>query len=308
MGGLVTTRDAGMAVPDWPSTYGYNLFLYPWQSWLFGPWDLFIEHGHRLLGAVVGLVTIGFAFLAWRADARRWLHALAIVAIVAVIAQGVLGGLRVMQNERTLAMIHGCLGPAFFAFCAALAVVTSSWWRTVERRRVTGRGAALGRLALSVAALSYVQLVLGASIRHLPRGFTTETFRTSVLAHLFLALVLVITATALVANVLRYHRHSKPLVRAAIVLGLLFACQPVLGAAAWVTNYGWPAWAADYTWTGAYVVTAQGFSQAAVTTAHQATGSLIVAVSVVTALCAFRQLHVQPQSVAFFTFGLEAIA
>ena len=49
VGGLVTTTQAGMAVPDWPNTYGYNLFLYPWQTWLFGPWDLFIEHGHRLL-------------------------------------------------------------------------------------------------------------------------------------------------------------------------------------------------------------------------------------------------------------------
>ena len=56
VGGLVTTYDAGMAVPDWPNTYGYNLFLYPWQTWLSGPWDLFIEHGHRLLGALVGMI------------------------------------------------------------------------------------------------------------------------------------------------------------------------------------------------------------------------------------------------------------
>ena len=55
VGGLVTTYDAGMAVPDWPTTYGYNLFLYPWQTWLAGPWDLFIEHGHRLLGSLGGL-------------------------------------------------------------------------------------------------------------------------------------------------------------------------------------------------------------------------------------------------------------
>ncbi len=54
IGGLVTTYDAGMAVPDWPNTYGYNLFLYPWQTWVSGPWNLFIEHGHRLFGAVVG--------------------------------------------------------------------------------------------------------------------------------------------------------------------------------------------------------------------------------------------------------------
>ena len=63
VGGLVTTTDAGMAVPDWPSTFGYNMFLYPWQSWLAGPWDLFVEHGHRLLASSVGLMTIGLVIV-----------------------------------------------------------------------------------------------------------------------------------------------------------------------------------------------------------------------------------------------------
>src|SRR5438105_1159735 len=68
VGGLVTSYDAGMAVPDWPTTFGYNPFLYPWATWIFGPWDLFIEHGHRLLGAVVGLLTIALAVALWRRD------------------------------------------------------------------------------------------------------------------------------------------------------------------------------------------------------------------------------------------------
>jgi cytochrome c oxidase assembly protein subunit 15 len=58
VGGLVTTTDSGMAVPDWPNTYGYNLFLYPWKSWITGPWALFLEHSHRLIGATVGMITI----------------------------------------------------------------------------------------------------------------------------------------------------------------------------------------------------------------------------------------------------------
>ena len=70
VGGLVTTYDAGMAVPDWPGTYGYNLFLYPWQSWLAAPWDLFIEHGHRLLGSVAGLVSIALVVAVLLTDRR----------------------------------------------------------------------------------------------------------------------------------------------------------------------------------------------------------------------------------------------
>ena len=104
VGGLVTTTDAGMAVPDWPNTYGYNMFLYPWESWLLGPWDLFIEHGHRLLGALVGMVTIALMVVVLKKDARSWMRKLVIVALVAVIAQGILGGVRVRLNDVTLAM------------------------------------------------------------------------------------------------------------------------------------------------------------------------------------------------------------
>lgn len=116
VGGLVTSYDAGMAVPDWPSTYGYNLFLYPWQTWLFGPWDLVIEHGHRLLGALAGVVTILLNVSVWRCDHRRWMRWIALTALLLVIGQGLLGGARVHFDQRTIAMIHGCVGPSFFAF------------------------------------------------------------------------------------------------------------------------------------------------------------------------------------------------
>jgi len=84
VGGLVTTYEAGMAVPDWPGTYGYNLFLYPWQTWLSGPWDLLIEHGHRLLGALVGFVSLLCCGWVWWWDERthvRWLIAYAAIAL-----------------------------------------------------------------------------------------------------------------------------------------------------------------------------------------------------------------------------------
>src|SRR3954447_19950355 len=88
VGGLVTSYDAGMAVPDWPGTYGFNLLLYPWQTWIAGPWDLFIEHGHRLLGAAAGLLAIGLLVAVLITDRRRWLVQAALGALALVILQG----------------------------------------------------------------------------------------------------------------------------------------------------------------------------------------------------------------------------
>ena len=122
MGGLVTTYGAGMAVPDWPSTYGYNLFLYPLGSWL-EVWDVFLEHGHRLLGSLVGLVTIVLVLLLWRRDRRRALWWMAGVALVLVCLQGVLGGLRVVGSKVSEATILGVPAPAFLCGAAAALVL-----------------------------------------------------------------------------------------------------------------------------------------------------------------------------------------
>src|SRR4051812_35342650 len=128
VGGLVTTYDAGMAVLDWPGTYGYNLLRYPWQTWLAGPWDLFIEHGHRLLGAAAGVLSIALLLTVLLTERRRWLMAAACGALALVILQGLLGGMRVLLDQRLVAMIHACVGPLFFAYLAAVIVATSRWW------------------------------------------------------------------------------------------------------------------------------------------------------------------------------------
>src|SRR5436853_6904454 len=88
VGGLVTTYDAGMAVPDWPGTYGYNLLLYPWTTWIAGPWDLFIEHGHRLLGATSGFITIGLVVTAYATKQSPAVRIATVVALLLVISQG----------------------------------------------------------------------------------------------------------------------------------------------------------------------------------------------------------------------------
>lgn len=302
VGGLVTTYKAGMAVPDWPTTYGYNPFLYPLATWLHGSWDIFIEHGHRLWGTVVGCVTIGFVASAWLQDGRRWLRYCAWGALAAVIFQGVLGGMRVRLDETLLARIHGCVGPAFFAYATLLAVFTSGWWRRVaEQRPADARQApgssgrisspiagALVRLACATALLAYVQIVLGSLLRHVPLGTGPATFRAAVWAHVLMAIVLTIEVLWLSARTCYAERRQGRLVRPALALGLLVLGQLSLGAGTWVQKYGWPTWAADAAWTAGgtvldYTVTSGSRVQAWITTLHVATGSLILATTVMLA-------------------------
>lgn len=287
VGGLVTTYDAGMAVPDWPTTYGYNLFLYPWQTWLFGPWDLFIEHGHRLFAATVGLLTIALAVAILKADARRWMRWLALIAVAGVILQGVLGGLRVVLDERLLAQIHGCVGPAFFALTAALATLTSKRWCS-DSLAIQNPKSKIQNLPTTTAALVYVQIVLGSQLRHVQVTADATMFRIAVWFHLLVAAAVAGHILMLWLRTCREPAAGAWLRRPVNVLVALVGCQLLLGCGAWVVNYGWPAWLADYGWAANYVVRRESFSQAITTTAHVAIGSLILGISVVLALRAWR--------------------
>ena len=157
LGGLVTNTGAALAVPDWPSTFGYNMLLFPWARMAGG---ILYEHSHRLAGAVVGLLTLGLAAALWPAGGRlRWLG---VTAAVTVVAQGVLGGLRVVLLEDTLAIVHGSLAQAFFALLSAIALLTS------RAAAVPLRGAdpAVRRVAFAAAAAVYLQIVFGALLTH----------------------------------------------------------------------------------------------------------------------------------------------
>ncbi|MCH5377215.1 MAG: COX15/CtaA family protein [Planctomycetes bacterium] len=280
VGGLVTTYDAGMAVPDWPATYGYNLFLYPYKTWLLGPFDLFIEHGHRLLGAVVGLVAIGIVLVAYFRDPRRWVFALALGLLAAVIFQGVLGGMRVVLGDRTLAMVHGCVGPAFFALCVVVAGVTSRmWWQPPTAKDAEARaiGYPLLCLGASLVAISYLQLVLGAQIRHVQPTTPPGRFTTTVAQHVMIA-VLLWGLSAIAAWRLR-RCGDMTLSRPGMVLVGLVGLQILLGVGTWVVNYGWPAFLGTVPGSTGYLIQAKGFVDSIVVTAHVATGSLILAVS-----------------------------
>lgn len=159
-GGLVTNTGAALAVPDWPTTFGYNMFLYPWSRMVGG---VFYEHSHRLIGAVVGLLTLGLAALLWRQRAElRWLG---LGAVAAVIVQGVLGGLRVLLVRETLAIVHGCLAQAFFGLIVVIAFLTSSRARAIPATI----DPSLRPLALLTLAVIYLQIVFGAFLTHLGR-------------------------------------------------------------------------------------------------------------------------------------------
>ena len=292
VGGLVTTTDAGMAVPDWPSTYGYNMFLYPWQSWLAGPWDLFVEHGHRLLASFVGMLTIGWVIVLWRTHERRWLRHLSWAALALVIFQGVLGGMRVLLDERTLALLHGCTGPLFFALTVAMVVFTSQSWTMGATGSASADSAAglVRRLAVATCILVYLQLVFGAVLRHVPVDSDPGAFMLAVRFHLFMAGVLVLHVLLLTWSVIRHFRAVRPLVRLVLALCGLIALQLVLGAGTWIVKFAMPNWAAPWWPFAPFAIQADGWFQTNMITAHVAVGSLLLATSVAIALIALRSL------------------
>jgi cytochrome c oxidase assembly protein subunit 15 len=159
-GGLVTNTGAALAVPDWPTTFGHNMFLYPWSGMVDG---VFYEHSHRLLGALVGVLTLALAAALWPRGGR--LRALGVVAVAGVILQGVIGGLRVILLTDGLAMVHGPLAHAFFALVVALALLTSARMATPA----PALAGATRALALAGAALIYLQIVFGALLTHAGR-------------------------------------------------------------------------------------------------------------------------------------------
>src|SRR6478672_8800440 len=120
MGALVTTKDAGMAFPDWPNSDGHNMLFYPW---LKSAGAKFLEHGHRLAGIVIGLASIALVVVARRSEPRGWVRGLAYGVLTAVVAQGILGGQRVLLDERRLAFVHGSFAALVLALMATVAVV-----------------------------------------------------------------------------------------------------------------------------------------------------------------------------------------
>jgi len=162
VGGLVTSKGAGMSVPDWPTTYGYNMFLFPYSRWVGG---IFWEHSHRLIASGVGFLTLILAGVTFWKEKRPWVRGLAVAAVLAVVVQGVLGGLRVTLYKDQIGIFHTALAQSFFGLLLVISAVTG---RGFLNGAWTGDpiASSFRRLGIAALCLTYFQLGIAATIRH----------------------------------------------------------------------------------------------------------------------------------------------
>ena len=173
LGGLVTSHEAGMSVPDWPTTYGYNMFFFPISKWVGG---VFYEHTHRLLASAVGFMTTILAVWLWVKDPRKWLRWLGVAAFLLVVAQGILGGLRVRENMAVLGVFHGAVAQTFLVLTCAIALFTSRRWINFSPAKSDFVPRGLRNHVLYVTILIFLQLLVGATMRHQHAGLAIHDF------------------------------------------------------------------------------------------------------------------------------------
>lgn len=268
VGGSVTSFGVGMAVPDWPTTFGINMFLYNFWNDSLG---VQLEHSHRLYGAAVGLATLVLAAWLFAFDSRRWVKGLGLTALLAVITQGVMGGFRVSLISTTLAALHGGFGQACFGLIVALAVVTGRVWQ--EAAPPSADPSKLRVWSLVALLLIFGQIAVGAWFRHF-RGLD------ALAAHAILAVIILGVSHALAAKVRRAGAPASALFPSAVAQAVLATLQVTLGLLSlWLIL---PLGGNPRTPT---------LWEAMTRTAHQTTGALLLASSVVLALRARRHLR-----------------
>lgn len=262
-GGLVTSNDAGLSVPDWPLSYGK---LMPTMEG-----NIFYEHGHRMVATTVGLLTIGMAIWLTRAERRRWLKNLGWISLAAVVAQGVLGGMTVIfMLPKPVSIGHACLAQLFFSTTVAIALFTSASWKHGAQIVDDNGAPPLHWLALAAAACVFLQLALGASVRHDAIGVLPH------IAGAFIATGMVLWITV---RVLMRHAGHEALRRSALALLSITFLQVFVGIAAYMSRLA----TADAPQPMPVMV---GF-----TVAHVAVGALTMAASIVLAIQIFRHVR-----------------
>ena len=260
---MVTSKGVGLAVPDWPTTFGYNMFLFPVSKWIGG---IFFEHTHRLIASAVGFLTIILAIWLWRGEDREWVRNLGLIAVASVVLQGVLGGLRVTMLKNEIGIFHACLAQAFLGLLVVIAVVTTNFWRSLanvfaDQKKI----GPIKMIALVTTSAIYVQLALGATMRHQHRDLSILDFPTAngawipdtsanalakinawrdaralsdvtafqvwlQMAHRFLAMIIAVAVFAFCFQVWKHTSQVTSLKRLSIWWLVLLFCQLTLGA------------------------------------------------------------------------------
>jgi len=256
------------------------MFLFPWSQMMGG---VFYEHSHRLLGAAVGLVTIALAAALWLSEPRGWLRWLGVAALLAVILQGVLGGLRVLLVEDGIAIVHGALAQAFFGLAVCLALFTSPSWGAAAVP--SSDAAPLRRLALLTTGVVYLQIVFGAFLTH---------FGARLDGHLLGAAALAVLVPALALRIRRAHGDRKALVLPARFLLALLVVQLFLGLGAYAGRF-----------TDLVLPPYFGLAFPVI---HRFTGGLLLAASLVLTLRCHRLLSPPEARVAGRVFSREVAA
>src|SRR5438067_6299256 len=262
-GGMVTSKNVGLAVPDWPTTFGYNMFLCPVSKWVGG---ILFEHTHRLMGSLVGFLSIILAAWLWLREERRWVRNLGMVALLGVILQGILGGLRVTMMKDEIGIFHACVAQAFLGLLVVIALATTNFWQMLANLRIDPlKLTQIKTLAIGITLAIYLQLALGATMRHQHRDLSILDFPTAngawipdtsaaalakinawrdarglsavtafqiwlQMAHRFLALIIAIGVIAFCLRVWRDAARFVALKRLSILWVVLVTCQIVLGA------------------------------------------------------------------------------
>jgi len=271
-GGMVTSTRSGLAVPDWPNTYGHFMFSFPFERMVGG---ILYEHGHRMIASVVGMLTIVLAVYVQLREQRTWVKRLAMGALAAVILQGVLGGVTVLLKlPAPVSVGHAALAQLFFCITVSLALFTSRGWRQPPSRLPDD--GVLKVIAPATSVLIYAQMLLGATMRHREAGMAIPDFPWAYghlvppvwsvdiaihYAHRVGALVVTAMVLAVAAHVRWWHANQTALERpAALMIGLVLV-QVTLGAFVVLTAL-----------------------QPIVNTAHLVNGALLLATSVVLSL------------------------
>ena len=241
-GSFVTSTGSGLSVPDWPTTYGWNMFAFPPSKMVGG---IFYEHGHRLIASTVGFMTIVLAAWIWMTDSRRWLKWFGVGALGAVVAQGLLGGLTVLfLLPPAVSTAHAGLAEIFFCMTVAIAVFTSPSW--IEGYAGVGADdVRLRQLTTTTLVVIYTQILIGATMRHVGAGLAIPDFPWMFghivpdhwspaiaihFAHRLGALVATLSILATSTYIWMKHADRAELARPATLIIFLVGVQLMLGA------------------------------------------------------------------------------